>query len=56
MIVGQSGGADRGDQPAWPAYKTAKDRGAKKVYGMLHGIQGLLEKRYVDLDKPSRRT
>ena len=24
-------------------YKTARDRGAKKVYGMLHGIQGLLQ-------------
>ena len=30
-------------------YKTARDRGARKVYGMLHGIQGLLQERYVDL-------
>ena len=30
-------------------FKTAKDRGARKVYGMLHGIQGLLQERYVDL-------
>ncbi len=56
VIVGQSGGPTAVINPAWPAYKTAKDRGAKKVYGMLHGIQGLLEKRYVDLDKHTRRT
>ncbi len=30
-------------------YKTARDRGARKVYGMLHGIQGLLEEKVVDL-------
>lgn len=32
-------------------YRTAKDRGAKKVYGMLHGIQGLLKERYIDLSE-----
>ncbi len=32
-------------------YRTAKDRGAKKVYGMLHGIQGLLDERYIDLSE-----
>ena len=32
-------------------YKTARDRGARKVYGMLHGIQGLLQERYVDLEE-----
>ena len=30
-------------------YRTAKDRGAKKVYGMLHGIQGLMQEKYIDL-------
>ena len=30
-------------------YRTAKDRGAKKVFGMLHGIQGLLQERYIDM-------
>ena len=30
-------------------YRTAKDRGANKVYGMLHGIQGLLKEKYIDL-------
>ena len=32
-------------------YKTARDRGAKKVYGMLHGIKGLLDGQYVDLSE-----
>ncbi len=30
-------------------YKTAKERGFHKVYGMLHGIQGFLDEQYVDL-------
>ncbi len=30
-------------------YKTAKERGFDKVYGMLHGVQGLLDEQYVDL-------
>ena len=34
--------------------RQAKDRGAKKVYGMLHGIQGLLEERVVDLSEHIR--
>lgn len=32
-------------------FKTARDRGANKVYGMLHGIQGLLQEKYVDLSE-----
>lgn len=32
-------------------YKTAVDRGAKRVYGMLHGIQGLLQERVADLSE-----
>ena len=30
-------------------YKTAKERGFHKVYGMLHGIEGFLDEMYVDL-------
>src|SRR5699024_2542381 len=30
-------------------YKNAIERGFDKVYGMLHGIQGLLDEQYVDL-------
>ncbi len=52
VIVGQSGGPTAViNSSLVGVYKTAKDRGAKKVYGMLHGIQGLLEERYVDLSK-----
>ena len=52
VIVGQSGGPTAVINSSLAGvYKTAKDRGAKKVYGMLHGIQGLLQERYVDLSE-----
>jgi ATP-dependent phosphofructokinase / diphosphate-dependent phosphofructokinase len=50
VIVGQSGGPTAViNSSLVGVYKTAKDRGATKVYGMLNGIQGLLEGKYVDL-------
>ena len=49
VIVGQSGGPTAVINSSLAGvFKTAKDRGANKVYGMLHGIQGLLQERYVD--------
>ena len=40
VIVGQSGGPTAAINSSLAGvYRTAKDRGAKKVYGMLHGIQ-----------------
>ena len=52
VIVGQSGGPTAVINSSLAGvYKTARDRGAKKVYGMLHGVQGLLEKRVVDLSE-----
>ena len=52
VIVGQSGGPTAVINSSLAGvYKTARDRGAKKVYGMLHGIQGLLQERYVDLSE-----
>lgn len=52
IIVGQSGGPTAAINSSLAGvYRTAKDRGAKKVYGMLHGIQGLLEEKYIDLSK-----
>lgn len=52
VIVGQSGGPTAViNSSLVGVYKTAKDRGAGKVYGMLHGIQGLLEDKYVDLSE-----
>ena len=50
VIVGQSGGPTAAINSSLAGvYRTAKDRGAQKVYGMLHGIQGLLEEKYIDL-------
>lgn len=50
VIVGQSGGPTAAINSSLAGvYRTAKDRGAQKVYGMLNGIQGLLQERYIDL-------
>ncbi|MBR4277842.1 MAG: 6-phosphofructokinase, partial [Lachnospiraceae bacterium] len=50
VIVGQSGGPTAAINSSLAGvFRTAKDRGYKKVYGMLHGVQGLLEGRYIDL-------
>ena len=50
VIVGQSGGPTSViNSSLVGVFKTAKDRGAGKVYGMLHGIKGLLDRQYVDL-------
>ena len=50
VIVGQSGGPTAAINASLAGvYRTAKDRGAKKVYGMLHGIQGLMQEKYIDL-------
>lgn len=50
IIVGQSGGPTAVINSSLAGVvKTAKDRGAKKIYGMLHGIQGFLDEKYVDL-------
>ena len=52
VIVGQSGGPTSViNSSLVGVFKTAKDRGADKVYGMLHGIKGLLDCQYVDLSE-----
>lgn len=52
VVVGQSGGPTAVINSSLAGvYKTAKDLGARKVYGMRHGIQGFLERRLVDLDE-----
>jgi 6-phosphofructokinase len=52
LIAGQSGGPTAAINSSLAGvYRTAKDRGAKKVYGMLHGVQGLLQERYIDLSE-----
>ena len=55
VIVGQSGGPTAVINSSLAGvYQTARDRGAKKVYGMLHGIKGLLDRQYVDLSQKIR--
>ena len=50
VIVGQSGGPTAVINSSLAGvYKTAKDRGASKVYGMVHGIKGLLDRDIVDM-------
>ncbi|MDE6585588.1 MAG: 6-phosphofructokinase [Clostridia bacterium] len=50
VIVGQSGGPTSViNSSLLGVYKTALDRGADKVYGMVHGIKGLLDRDVVDL-------
>ncbi len=52
VIVGQAGGPTAAINSSLAGvYRTARDRGAGKVYGMLHGIQGLLQERYIDLSE-----
>lgn len=50
VMVGQSGGPTSViNSSLVGVYKTARDMGCLKVYGMRNGIEGLLEGRYVDL-------
>jgi 6-phosphofructokinase 1 len=50
VIVGQSGGPTAAINSSLAGvYCTARDRGAKHVYGMLNGIQGLMEEKYINL-------
>ena len=52
VIVGQSGGPTAViNSSLVGVYKTAKDRGASKIYGMLHGVKGLLDGQYIDLSE-----
>lgn len=50
-IVGQSGGPTAVINSSLAGvYKSAKEKGAKHVYGMKYGIQGLLDETYINLD------
>ncbi|MBQ1311861.1 MAG: 6-phosphofructokinase [Blautia sp.] len=50
IIVGQSGGPTSVINSSLAGvYKNAIERGFDKVYGMLHGVQGLLDEQYIDL-------
>ena len=55
IIVGQSGGPTSViNSSLLGVFKTAKDRGADTVYGMVHGIKGLLDEDIVDLSSRIR--
>ncbi len=55
VIVGQSGGPTSViNSSLLGVFKTAKDRGADKVYGMVHGIKGLLDEDIIDLSEQIR--
>lgn len=55
IIIGQSGGPTAVINSSLAGvFKTARDRGAAKIYGMRYGIQGLLEHKYVDLSEHIR--
>ena len=48
---GQSGGPTSGINSSLAGvYESCKRRGAGKVYGMMHGVAGLLERRVCVLD------
>ena len=50
VIVGQSGGPTSVINASLVGvYKTAHDMGADKIYGMLNGMFGFLDEKYVDL-------
>jgi 6-phosphofructokinase 1 len=50
LIVGQSGGPTAViNSSLVGVFKAAKERGIGKIYGMLHGVEGLLRDEYIDL-------
>ena len=52
VIVGQSGGPTAVINSSLAGvFKTARDRGADKIYGMQNGIQGFLDGRFMDLSE-----
>jgi 6-phosphofructokinase 1 len=52
VIVGQSGGPTSVINASLVGvFQAAQSRGVSHIYGMLNGIQGLLEDRYVDLSE-----
>jgi 6-phosphofructokinase len=57
MLIAQSGGPSMViNQSLVGAVLAARDAAAiGKIYGALHGIQGILEERLIDLRKPSRK-
>ncbi len=52
VIVGQSGGPTAAINSSLAGvYRGAIDQGYQKVYGMVHGVQGLMEGKWIDLSE-----
>lgn len=52
VIVGQSGGPTSVINSSLAGvYEASRQRGAEHVYGMMHGVAGLLEGKYLDLNE-----
>ncbi len=52
VIVGQSGGPTSViNSSLVGVFKTAKDAGCGKIYGMRNGIEGLLQERFIDMSE-----
>ena len=52
VMVGQSGGPTAVINSSLAGvFKAAKDNGCKTIYGMRHGIEGLLKEQYIDLSE-----
>ncbi len=52
IVVGQSGGPTAViNSSVLGVYEKAKELGVEKVYGMVHGIEGFLNEKMVDLDE-----
>ena len=52
IVVGQSGGPTAViNSSVAGVYKKAKELGVKKVYGKVHGIEGFINDRLIDLDE-----
>ena len=51
LIIGQSGGPTSVINASLAGvYEEAKELGFNKIYGMINGIEGLLEENIIDLD------
>ena len=51
IVVGQSGGPTAViNSSVAGVYAAAKQIGVKKVYGMVHGIEGFLEDKLIELE------
>ena len=52
IVVGQSGGPTSAINASLAGvFQAAKDLGAEKIYGMRHGIEGILKEEFINLSQ-----